>query len=85
DSLGWYYYKTGQFVLALKELNVAFKHAPGDVEILKHLAMVHKELKNFNQARTFIDQALGQAKFEDERQKILAVKERIETDRLPAS
>lgn len=85
DSLGWYYYKTGQFDLALKELNVAFKHAPGDVEILKHLAMVHKELKNFNQARTFIDQALGQAKFEDERQKILAVKEGIESDRLPAS
>ena len=85
DSLGWYYFKTGKFEQALKEFNLAFKHAPGDVEILKHLAMVHKELKNFNQAKTFIDRALGQAKFEDERQKILAVMEDIETDRLPAS
>ena len=85
DSLGWYYYTIGELDKALKELNYAFKQAPGDVEILKHLAIVHKDLKDFSKAKTFISKALSQAKYEDERQKILTVMEGIETDRLPAS
>lgn len=85
DSLGWYYYTVGQLDKALKELNVAFKHVPSDVEILKHLAIVHKELKDFSKAKSFINKALSQAKYEDERQKILTVMEGIESDRLPAS
>lgn len=85
DSLGWYYYTIGEFDKALKELNYAFKQVPGDVEILKHLAIVHKELKDYSKAKSFIDRALSQAKYEDERQKILTVMEGIESDRLPAS
>lgn len=85
DSLGWYYYTVGDLDKALKELNYAFKQIPGDVEILKHLAIVHKELKDFTKAKTYIDRALSQAKYEDERQKILTVMEGIESDRLPAS
>ncbi|MFA5583545.1 MAG: tetratricopeptide repeat protein, partial [Bacteriovoracaceae bacterium] len=85
DSLGWYYYKIGDLDKALKELNYAFKQVPGDVEILKHLAIVHKELKDFRKARSFIDRALSQTKYDDERQKILTVMEGIEMDRVPAS
>lgn len=85
DSLGWYYYKKGQISKALVELEFARKKVPDDVEILKHLAIVHKELKDFSRAKGFFESALKHVRYQTDRQEILTAIEEIEGDRLPAS
>jgi len=85
DSLGWYYYKTGNTKKALKELEYAFKQVPDDVEILKHLAEIHKELKNFNKARSFLESALKLARYPSDKSEILISLDKLNSDRLPAS
>ncbi|HXH76723.1 MAG TPA: tetratricopeptide repeat protein [Bacteriovoracaceae bacterium] len=85
DSLGWYYFKKGELKLALNELELALKQIPDDFEILKHLAEIHKELRNFPKARTFLESALKHARYPGEREEILVTLEELEKDRLPAS
>ncbi len=85
DSLGWYYFKTGNVKKALSELELAFKKVPNDVEILKHLATVHRELKDFSKAKTFFESALKHARFHSDRKEILTFIEDLKGDRLPAS
>lgn len=85
DSLGWYYYKTGDVKKALVELQIAFKKVPDDVEILKHLATVHRELKDFNKAKSLYESALKHARYHSDRQEILTFIEDLKGDRLPAS
>lgn len=85
DSLGWYYYKKGELRKALRELEVAQKKVPDDIEILKHLAIIHKELKNFKRARSYFETALKQVRYESEKKEILSQLQELEADRLPAS
>lgn len=85
DSLGWYYFKTGNVTKALQELEVAFKKVPDDIEILKHLAIIHKELKNFNRAKNFYESALKHVRYQNEKQEIMTQLKELETDRIPAS
>lgn len=85
DSLGWYYYKQGQMGKALQELEFALKKIPEDVEVLKHLAIIHKEMKNFSRAKTFLQSALKHVRYNNERQEILTQLEDLERDRIPAS
>ncbi len=85
DSLGWYYFKTGDVKKALQELELAFKKVPDDVEILKHLAVIHKELKNFKRAKNFYESALKHVRYHTERQEILTQMKDLESDRIPAS
>lgn len=85
DSLGWYYFKTGNVKKALEELEVAFKKVPDDIEILKHLAIIHKELKNFKRAKNFYESALKHVRYHNERQEILSQMKELETERIPAS
>lgn len=85
DSLGWYYFKKGQTLRALKELEMAFKKVPDDIEIVKHLAMVHRELKNYKRARTFFESALKMVRYQDERKEILGLMTELEGERIPAS
>ena len=85
DSLGWYYYKNGEPKKALIELELALKKVPNDVEILKHLAIIHTELKNYTRAKNFYESALKHARFHSERQDILTKLEEMESDRKPAS
>lgn len=85
DSLGWYYYKTGDVKRALKELKVAVEKAPGDVEILKHLAIIYRDLKDYSRARSYMQEALKNARYQTDRQDILISLEEMEKDRLPAS
>lgn len=85
DSLGWYYYKQGNIKMALTELQFAQKKVPDDVEILKHLAEVHRELKDFSRARTFLESALKHVRYQHDRNEILTAMEKLESDRLPAS
>jgi len=85
DSLGWYYYKKGEVKKALSELTFAHKKVPEDMEILKHLAVIHKELKDFNKAKGYFESALKQARYPSDRKEILSSIEALESDRIPAS
>jgi Flp pilus assembly protein TadD len=85
DSLGWYYFKKGQVNKALTELEIAFKKVPDDVEIMKHLAIVHRELKNFQRAKSFYQSALKHVRYHNDRQEILSELADLESERLPAS
>jgi tetratricopeptide (TPR) repeat protein len=85
DSLGWYYYKKGEVKKALVELQAALKQVPDDIEILKHLAIVHQEMKDFIKAKNFWESALKHARYKNDRQEILSRIEALEKDRIPAS
>lgn len=85
DSLGWYYFKKGDVKRALSELTVAIEKVPDDIEILKHLAEVHVELKNFSKAKSYLKTALQKARHQADKHQILATIEKLENDRLPAS
>jgi tetratricopeptide (TPR) repeat protein len=85
DSLGWYYFKIGKKKEALIELNHAFKKVPDDVVIAKHLAIIHKEMQNFAQAKRYLKHALDNARLMSEKREISSVLELLEKDRLPAS
>jgi tetratricopeptide (TPR) repeat protein len=85
DSLGWYYFKKGDLKKALAELEIAREKVPDDVEILKHLAVIHRELKNFSRAKTFYESALKHVKYQFDRQEILTAMEELEDVRMPAS
>lgn len=85
DSLGWYYYKKGEYSKALKELDFAFKKVPDDVEISKHLALIHLQMKNFAKARDYYENALRHARIKSDRAEIISQIEKLESDRLPAS
>ena len=85
DSLGWYYYKTGDVKKALQELSFAHKKVPDDIEILKHLAHIHEEMKEFNKARNYLENALKHAKYKFDREEILSRIESLNDDRVPAS
>lgn len=84
DSLGWYYYKVGQLEKALVEIRKAWKLVESDVVITKHLAIIHRELKNFDEAKKFYFKALAQCKTESERQDVIKDLQGLEGIRLPA-
>lgn len=85
DSLGWYYFKKGDVARALAELQFALKKVPGDVEILKHLAIVHHELKDYSKSKTYFEDALKNARAYNEKKEIAATMERFDNVRSPAS
>ena len=85
DSLGWYYYKKGDVKKALSELQIAHSKVPDDIEILKHLATIHTELKNFVKAKSYLETALKYVRLSYDRNEIMATLEKLETDRIPAS
>ncbi len=85
DSLGWYYYKTGQYEKALTEISLAYKSVKSDSVILKHLAAIYQKLKKFDHSLRFYNEALKQCKSVLERKKIIQEIESLNPLRLPAS
>jgi tetratricopeptide (TPR) repeat protein len=85
DSLGWYYYKTGQVDKALKELTRAFELVESDVVIAKHLAIIYRDLKKYDKAKKFFVEALKNCKLESERRDVLKELGGLQEERLPAS
>lgn len=85
DSLGWYYFKTGRVKEALAELTYAFKKVPDDVVIAKHLALIHKDMKNYSKARSYLQHALKHARMNSEKKEIKTVLDVLDGERIPAS
>ena len=71
DSLGWYYYKIGDYQKALKEIRRAYQLAPNDPIITKHLAMAYRKLNQQDKARQYFEEALGYCRHQSERDLIL--------------
>ncbi|MBC75505.1 MAG: hypothetical protein CME64_05760 [Halobacteriovoraceae bacterium] len=85
DSLGWYFYKVGDVERALVELQKAAKLVPDDISIQKHLAIVYGKLRDFKNAKRYIENAIGLAKFASEREELIEVLKSLDSDRIPAS
>lgn len=85
DSLGWYYYKTGQLDKALSEVKKAFELVDSDVVIAKHLAIIYRDMKKYKKAKKYMVEALRNCKLESERREVLQELGGLQEVRLPAS
>lgn len=85
DSLAWYYYKTGNFEQALKEIKEAKKIVNDDPVIIKHLGMIYQALNKIAEAKESYIEALKNCKYEHERQEIYESLNGIDSARVPAS
>lgn len=85
DSLGWYYYKTGQLELALQEIKKARLAVKTDVVITKHLAIIYQELQRYEEAKKYYNEALKLCKVQSERDDVLKAMGELDVLRLPAS
>lgn len=85
DSLGWYYYKIGDFKAALKQIIMANKYAPSDHVILKHLGMVYQKLELYDDSVKFLKEAISKCKDKKEKEKIRSFLGEVEAVRMPAS
>jgi tetratricopeptide (TPR) repeat protein len=90
DSLGWYYFKTGDYNKALKEIKKAWEKEKTDVTITLHLALIYQKLNNISLAEKYFAEALKNCKLESEKtqvqQAMAGLEEQKQTGkRLPAS
>jgi Flp pilus assembly protein TadD len=85
DSLGWYYYKTGNTKKALSKLLAAHKIVPDETSILKHLAEVYLKMQKPDDAKKFLKTAIQNTPSPDDKKRLEKALEDIESGRLPAS
>lgn len=89
DSLGWYYYKVGEYEKALSETKKAWELVQSDVMITKHLGLIYQKLKKYDQAEKHLKEALriGQSQNEKEavEKALEGLRELRQEKRLPAS
>jgi len=86
DSLGWYYFKTGEIEKAFTEIKKAWELVKTDATITKHLATIYRNLKEFDHSHKFYMEALGLCKGKTEKEEILKEMKTLEgLKRLPAS
>lgn len=85
DSLGWYYFKTGNLKKAYSEIKKAKELVKDDPVITKHLAMVYKEMKNYAKAKSLYVEALKICKEDSEKAEVIKELEILEAVRVPAS
>lgn len=85
DSLGWYYFKTGNYEKALAELHKAVQLVSDDPVITKHLAIVYRELESFEMAKKYYVEALKLSKVKSDKEEVLRALQDLESVRVPAS
>ena len=85
DSLAWYYYKKGEYKLALEEIHKAWSNVSEDMVINKHMAMIYAKLNEFELAKKFYTKALENCNVLAEKEKIQKALSELSEDRLPAS
>lgn len=86
DSLGWYYYKRGNLEQARIEIEKAksMMQSP-DMVIVKHLAIIYKEMKEYDKAKQLFHKALSLCKRDSEKERIQEYLGELQGPRLPAS
>jgi len=67
DSLGWVYFRKGQYDKALKELEKAIELVPGDPTINEHLGDVYFKRKDYKKALEIYKKALSLKNAKQER------------------
>ncbi len=85
DSLGWYYYKKGEYKKAYREIKEAWQNLQDDVVVTKHLALVYRAMKKYDKAKEYYVEALKNVESVSEREEVLKELESLENLRLPAS
>lgn len=85
DSLGWYYYKTGDLNKALVHIKKAWEAVKTDVVITKHLAIIYQELQKYEEAKKYYNEALKHCKVQSEKDEVMKALNELESLRLPAS
>jgi tetratricopeptide (TPR) repeat protein len=78
DSIGWVYYKKGEYTQALTELLRAFQAMPDDPTIAEHLGDVYAALKEYGKAVEYLNKALGLEKKEDKKKQLEQKKKTLE-------
>jgi tetratricopeptide (TPR) repeat protein len=58
DSLGWVYYKKGNYQLALTELLKANQLVPDDPTIAEHIGDIYVSLKEYNKALPYYEKSI---------------------------
>ena len=89
DSLGWYYYKTGNFKAALVEVKKAWETVNTDAVIARHLAQIYVALRKYGLAKKYYRKALKLCQYQWEekeiRQSLAELKsQKAGANRLPA-
>ena len=74
DTMGWLHFKKKDYKKALSYFNRALKHNSQDIQLLKHIADLYYELKNFEKCEYFLKQAL---KLEDNDKQRSKIKRRL--------
>lgn len=85
DSLGWYYYKIGDYDRALVELKKAWELVKTDVIISKHLALIYQKLEKYDLAEKYLQEALRHSQLESDKSKVQKAIEELQQKRVPAS
>lgn len=84
DSLGWYYFKTGNIKKALVELHKAIKLVGDDTAINKHMAIIYTKLNDLSKAKEYLQRALKTALTDNDRKELIEALNSIEQNRTPA-
>ena len=69
DTLGWVYYKLGNYVLARDQLQFAASKQPENSAFQYHLGMIYKETKQINDAQTALKKAIKASKDSNQKNK----------------
>jgi len=85
DSLGWYYFKKGEFTKAKEQLELAFSFEKNDPVIVKHLAILYSKIKMKQRSAEFFRKAIDLSVAEYEKEEIIKEMEQYNIERLPAS
>lgn len=85
DSLGWYYYKVGDFNKALKIITKAASLVSNDPSIQKHMAIIHAKLNNFKMAKFYLKSAMKYSSNEGTIQELKSALKILGQKRFPAS
>lgn len=80
DSLGWAYYRLGDYQKAVRELERSLKLIPDDPNIYDHLGDVYRSLKRFPEAREVYKKAYELFKDDTNRKRVERKLNELETD-----
>ncbi len=86
DSLGWYYYRLGDYEKAKDELHRAWTMEKKDPIIGKHLSLVYQKLNKFDKAKEYLVEALNNCAGQEQKDDISKALQELDSSiRVPAS